>query len=357
MKLWKRLAYLAYMAIVCLALLELAVRIWGYSERYIYDPVYEPFPNSSEIPYVHKPCLHHARARGLVSLDTDKLGLRTSRGCVGYGPPDFNEIRIAIAGDSVTFGEGVPRAEDTYPEVLERILDKKLPWAKVRVFNFGVSAYSVREMVAVLQKRMLALDPKIVIMAVIPHDFDLGRTGRLDKWGYTVHSNPESLLGRHPRVRNFLRNFHILYLVRDLYYGYLGDKSVGKSKGKTSNNPLPASYVYVKRFAEIATKHHKKYIILLLPALDRSFSPQFIQQLKRDGIVFLDVSDLVKRFSRKEFMASRFDAHPSAAVHKVIASKLAGFILTNMKSVLTPANSNEHTKTETPMSTGAILQQ
>ena len=330
MNFWKRLAYLAYVVVVCLVLLELAVRFWGYSERYIYDPVYQPFPKSKEIPYVHKPCLEHARARGLVDLTTDKLGLRTSRGCVDYGPPAPNEIRIAIAGDSVTFGEGIPDAKDTYPEIVESLLQKRLPWAKVRVFNFGVSAYSVREMVAVLEKRMLAIDPDIVIMAIIPHDFDIGRAGTLDKWGYTVHARPESFLARYPRLRNFLRHFHVLYLFRDIYAGYFGKGHRAPPK-KVSKGEVPAAWQYVKRFAEIATSHHKRYIILLLPALDRTFSGKFIRWLKENKIVFLDTSHLVNEFSMDKFMASPFDAHPSAAVHRAIAKELADFILKNMK--------------------------
>ncbi len=329
MRILKRTLYMVYIFLACFLLLELFVRLWGYSDRYIYDPIYQPFPGSKEIPYVHKPCLKSAKARGLALINTDSLGLRSSKSCEKYGVKEPGELRIAIAGDSVTFGEGVKDTKDTYPERLQRILSQKLPGIKVKVFNFGVSAYSVKEMAATLKEKMLGIQPDIVIMAVIPHDFDLGRTGIVDKWGYTIHTHPGSPFSRDSEVRNVLRHIHLLYLLRDLYNQYIREGNP-QNRRCGSYDEVPASYKYVKIFVETAKKNHIKYAVVLLPSLDREFSRRFKKQLKHDNIVVLDTSLLKDEFSMGQFMASPFDAHPSAAVHKAIAQKIANFILTNL---------------------------
>ncbi len=332
MKFLKKVLYVLYLSLACILLLEICVRLWGYSDRYIYDPIYQAVPGSQDIPYFQKPCLENAKARGLAVINTDALGLRALKSCEKIGPKGPGELRIAIAGDSVTFGEGVPNTKDTYPVVLERILEAKLPNHKVRVFNFGVSAYSVKEMASILKEKILAIDPDIVIMAIIPHDFDLGRTGIVDKWGYTVHMDSHSLLCRNPTMRNFLRHFHLLYLLRDLYHAYL-ERHKSIAGGGDVDEKVPASYRYIKKFADIAKKNGIQCIVVLLPCLDRKFSRELLSMFKKDHIQFLDISNLERRFTVRQFMASRFDAHPSAMVHKAIAQAIACFILGHMEVI------------------------
>jgi len=43
-KRWKRtILYGGYLLLITLPLLEIGVRMWGYSARYIYDPIYTSF--------------------------------------------------------------------------------------------------------------------------------------------------------------------------------------------------------------------------------------------------------------------------------------------------------------------------
>ncbi|MBA3967500.1 MAG: hypothetical protein H0X47_17340 [Nitrospirales bacterium] len=48
---WKRtLSYAGYLLLVTLPLLEMGVRMWGFAERHIYDPIYWSFEPSEDIP-------------------------------------------------------------------------------------------------------------------------------------------------------------------------------------------------------------------------------------------------------------------------------------------------------------------
>jgi lysophospholipase L1-like esterase len=122
-----------------------------------------------------KPNLNHVRAHGIVWINTDALGLRSPVPGRTYGNKQANEYRIAFVGNSVTFGVGVPKAQ-TYPEIVEKTLNDLQHHCHVTVFNFGVSSYSVKEMVAILKYRVSEVNPDLVILGLVIDDFDINRT-------------------------------------------------------------------------------------------------------------------------------------------------------------------------------------
>jgi hypothetical protein len=190
----------AWVVLVTLVALEVTVRIWGYSERHIYDPIYTSYERTAEIPYVHKPNLTQARARGSAVINTDSLGLRAKTARATYGIKPSNEYRIAIVGDSFTFGEGIVRTEDTFAQVLEDTLNQRQQDVKVKVFNYGASGYSVKEMAATLRYRMPDIKPDLAVMAIIPTDLRLARTPVIDAAGFFIDPWISILLFRPVRL-------------------------------------------------------------------------------------------------------------------------------------------------------------
>lgn len=311
-----------YLLLITIFLLEIGVRMWGYSERYIYDPIYMPFTTSEDIPYIHKPNLTQARARGLAVINTDSLGLRAKTSGTIYGPKQPCEYRIAIVGDSNTFGEGVPKTEDTYAQVLEESLNQQPQAVAVKVLNFGVSAYSVKQMAATLQHRMVEVQPDLVIMAIIPEDFNLSRTPIIDTAGYLVGQSMGTLLDS--LVREVLRRIHLLYVLRDVALPWFSSsQDVGSLP---SRGEIPDSSLYIKQFKETAEQHGLGYLILLLPRMQEEAWGSLPDRLAQDGIRYLDLSPLGKEFTTEAFMASRFDLHVSPAVHQRIGESLAEYV-------------------------------
>ena len=323
-KLLKRLIFVLYLFVITSVLLEIGVRLWGYSEHHLCDPIYMPFAQTQEIPYVHKPNLVNARARGLALINTDSLGLRSKTSGERYGARMDNEYRIAIVGDSVTFGEGVLKTEDTFPQVLEDILNQKQSAVRVKVFNYAASAYSVRVMAATLQYRMLEAQPNLVMMAIVPTDFNLSRTPSVDSWGYLTDNKMSGFLHRDSNLRPLLRKVHLLYLLRDLIYPVL-DKSE-KAEDILAAGGLPQSYACLKQFSSTAEQQKLDYRIVLLPSLRSTFG-NLPAQLQQDNISQLDLSALRDQFTKEGFRSSKFDTHPSAAVHKRVGESLAAYIL------------------------------
>lgn len=324
-----------------LILLEIGVRIWGYSERYISDPIYMPFPGSEEIPFIHKPNLEGARARGMAIINTDSLGLRSRAVGAAYGAKRKDEFRIAIVGDSFTFGEGVPRTEDIFAQQLEDILNQKQNDLRVKVFNFAASGYSVKEMAATLKYRMPQVEPDLVLMAIIPDDFNVSRTPSVDAWGYSANRNLSGFVSKNSRIKRLLRKVRLVYVVRDLRYQLLSARR-GPAQPSAAA-AIPESYKYVKEFKEIAAQRRLPYAIVLLPVVREGFSDPMKDRLRQDKMAVFDLSWLVREFSPEQFIASRFDAHPSARVHRRMAEELADFVLQErLKTVALPGGSRVH---------------
>jgi hypothetical protein len=312
----RKLLYPFYLLLTTLILLEVAVRIWGYSAHYVYDPIYAPFPASDEIPFVHKPNLVNGRARGQAIINTDSLGLRSLAAGTEHGPKQPEEYRIAIMGDSVTFGEGVRQTANTYPQLLQEQLNHT-SHKQVTVFNFGVSAYSVRTMAATLQHRALAIEPDLVLMAVVPQDFDLTRTGVLDEWGYNV-SQP----ARSSRLKYLLRHSHLVYLLRDMIVQWQTRPPLSPAVPWR----LPPSYHYLQDFAAIAQANTVPYAIVLLPMWRPDEFVALPAQVAADDLVFVDLLALAGDLSLDDYRATQFDGHPSTLVHERIAAALADYV-------------------------------
>lgn len=322
--LWSFTLFLLWCVPCTILLLEIGVRIWGYSEHSIYDPIYMPYEQSADIPYVHKPGLSNARARGLAILNTDRLGLRTDIASTAeYPPKAANEKRIAVTGDSLTFGEGIKDNKDTYCSTLEQLLNKNDGAYQYRVFNFGVSAYSVREMANTLKYRMPEVLPDFVIMSVYPADFALSRTGKVDKYGYTNSAQSKEVSGIDGVFKKLLRNMHLTYLVRD-FYVQLQYKN--QKLNMNEEKKLPDSYKYLLEFRDFAQKNNLDYLIVLLPKLQDSLDKSIIGQLQQDTVHYLDLQFIKDEFSREQYQTSQFDAHPSEVVHKRIGEELAQYL-------------------------------
>lgn len=313
--------------LVTVLLMEGVTRLSGYSKRYLCDPVFAPFPEAAEIPYVLKPDLRHALAPTGTVFSTDSLGLRSPDGV-----PDSTaaDLRIAVVGDSVTFGQGVATA-DTFCEVLQAELREARPDVSVRVFNFGVPGYSVREMAASVRGRVAAVEPDLAMMCVIFSDFEVERCGVVDRWGY-LHNRKQASYD-HPDALRYLllRHFHLTYLVRDLVVRYEAGRPArnGGPSPPLLPGELPAAYPYLGQFADAAVELAIEPLVVTLPTIqhDGSELRAVTGQLEVDGVPFLDLTGLRRELSDEAFRVSPRDGHPSAAVHRRIGEELAGAVL------------------------------
>lgn len=253
-------------------------------------------------------------------------------------PKGPNEYRLAFVGDSITFGVGVVTA-DTYPEVVQATLNRLQTRCPVKVFNFAVSSYSVKEMTATLKYRVPKVSPDLMVMGIIINDFDTSRTPGVDTLGYNTHGGASDLVNRYPRVKFFLRKLHLSYVIRDVLSRALQQQKV---EAELMQGKLPDwiadSYGYVADFKKLATAYGYRYLVLTLPTWggDGSQFREIIAKFKQDGIDYYDVSGLAPVFTAREYQASRYDSHPSALVNRQIGEKLSEYIWENYLSKTCP---------------------
>jgi hypothetical protein len=169
---------------------------------------------------------------------------------------------------------------------------------------------------------MVEIQPDMVVMAIIPQDFNLSRTPIIDKAGYLVDQRVSFLLDS--PVREVLRGVHLMHVLREIALPWLSPtQNVGSL---LSRGEIPDSYRYLQRFKETAEQHGLTYLILLLPRMQEKAWGPLPARLTQDGITYLDLSALSKEFTREQYMASRFDPHASPAVHQRIGESLADYV-------------------------------
>jgi hypothetical protein len=90
-----------------------------------------------------------------------------NRGPAWAPTPAPGVLRIAALGDSFTFGQGV-EIEDSFPAVMGRELDAA--GLKSEVLNFGVPGHATPQEVALVQDRVAAAKPDLVLIHVFAND-------------------------------------------------------------------------------------------------------------------------------------------------------------------------------------------
>ena len=112
-------------------------------------------------------------------MKTNSLGLREDEIVV---PKPAGTRRIVGLGDSFAMGYGVEK-EDTYLEVMERALADRYPDQEWETVNAGVAGHDPVFSEQLLRRRLLPLQPDIVLLLVNQSDvFDIVSRGGVDRF-------------------------------------------------------------------------------------------------------------------------------------------------------------------------------
>jgi hypothetical protein len=130
----------------------------GFNELTFYWDLYHPVYGWTNLPG------YRSDARVPFRVTINGQGLRGPR---DYAPrPAPGVARIAVVGDSCTFGEGVDD-DQTLPRYLERFLSGS------EVLNFGVHGHGLGEMVLRLEREVFAFNPDhILLVLTVPPDLE-----------------------------------------------------------------------------------------------------------------------------------------------------------------------------------------
>lgn len=126
-------------------------------------------PNPSDlIIYELRPSITERFEHAMVT--TNSFGMRNPE--VPLEKPD-GTYRIAVLGDSYTFGWGVEQ-EQPFPRLLEKELNQSGALEqRIEVLNFGVPGYATFQEVAAFQEKGSKFKPDMVVVYFISNDFGL----------------------------------------------------------------------------------------------------------------------------------------------------------------------------------------
>lgn len=312
---------------VALVMLEVFLRLWGYSA-----PVFR-------LPDLQHGWLLTPNARGVARKEVDNYVVLNRAGFHDYERNKNKQLgvyRIAILGDSFVQGTEVPK-EYLFSSKLEAQLNTAGLQSRYEVLNFGVVGYGTTQEYLLLESKVWGYKPDLIILAVfIGNDvadnyyktaeslkdqrpyFSLNEDGVLTR----VQGYPSRIVTlRDTTFFSLINASNAIQLSKELALRILGRRSAHshdpiKHRITYKDNvyqPTPdRDWVYawkltealLRKMSTTVIKRDKKFLILLLPeaiAVDQR------RELRQDFEAGIKVSDLFYPNRRLRDFASEND--------------------------------------------------
>ena len=302
-----------------------------------------------------------------VTINSQRLRSETE---YGFEPP-AEVTRIAVLGDSFTFGIGANDAE-TYPAQLERMLRETL---RVQVINAGVGGTGTGEQARRFDLLVKQFHPHIVVLTAISNDVD----DDLDRGLFVLSSSGEvrprpleelaaadrrarttrDIVGRLPGYSLLSQHSHLLNLTRDAINAtVVGARRAEASRAAAvAQNPnleeryrsygLPLMAGEVLWLKKRVQQSGAQFVVVFIPqreAVYPSAAPwakevrwktgAIVELLQRvcseNQIPFKDLTPRLRELSRKAPQPLYYeerDTHPAPTGYRAIAEEVAELLL------------------------------
>ncbi|RJQ18469.1 MAG: SGNH/GDSL hydrolase family protein [Nitrospiraceae bacterium] len=263
------------------------------------------------IGHIHRPNVTKHLMNSTVKINSD--GLRDREYPIAKG----DSYRIAVLGDSLTFGWGVEH-EDSFENILETEINKRYP---VELINFGAGNYNTEQEVNLFLEKGLKYKPDKVIAFYFINDAEVTpKKSKLWFLGYSrfisfYWSRIHALLNRQVESKSFKSFYSELYA--DDHEGWIRTKK---------------AFLDLK---EICRKEKIELQVVLLPELhdvDNTIFNDIYDKvsgfLSDNGISNLNLAGTFSSYKNPiDLWVSYDDAHPNKLAHKIIAEKTLDFVL------------------------------
>ncbi len=275
------------------------------------------------------------------NLDVIFRGERVTTNRHGFRDRDYSDVkspgtkRILGLGDSIMFGWGVAQ-EESYPELLETMLNERFPSTDWEVLNTAVPGYNTAMEMAVLEAHGLSFDPDMVVVGFCGNDFDLPQFiaesenhWRLDR-SYLADLVARRLSGAPPEEDQGGDGFGLRRVpgtrnsnpieVPDRYRDMVGWESYERSLATLKALSEQHAFEVVNVFFGIEQGKGKTRAIELSSQL---------------GFHVVDLAEAIRAYLREhgiphyrpsELVRSEKDPHPSALGHRLCAEEILRYL-------------------------------
>lgn len=267
-------------------------------------------------------------------IKTNSLGMRDDE---PHPKNDSSLHRIAVIGDSFTFGFGV-RGEHTYPNVLERLLNKEIEGRRFEVLNFGVGGYSTRDEALVLKHKAIDWDLDLVIVGYYFNDPEIDPIQPLHSYYQEVSWWQYSNLLR--LIAKAKQHWDIKKYGAGNYFRYLH---------ATNGQKWQSVVVSLEEMKSVSAKRKIPILLVIFPVTkNRSWADYPYQDLhqqvtditNKNGIYVLDLYEDFSQYHSQELMVGPHDNHPSKIGHEVAAYAIYQWIVVNKEKIIVARSEN-----------------
>lgn len=328
---------------VALVLFELFLRIWSPAIVF-----YKTLPIHRESPVFGWELIPNASGRGHMM---ERIDINTD------GNRDFPEAaaagskRVAVLGDSFTFGMGIELV-DTYHKELENLL--KAGGIPSRTYNFGVIGYDMWQIVEIARRKAIPLNPDLIIIGFFHNDMARNVPPFVQNPGWPGE-NPFALETKKPAfyLGEFLQNLNKILekFYRDKRGEEYRESMAQRRREFGPENPDSMNYqiLYGKASIELYEGFSKKMkelsdaakgrgipvLAVFIPDAAQINNPQaqhvngfFRSECEKHGIHFIDITPIFESESDpRDMYMLPLDAHTSSLGHERIASAIHEYIL------------------------------
>lgn len=235
-----------------------------------------------------------------VQVALNSEGLRD----VEHGPLKENGVvRILALGDSFTLGDGV-EMEESYPKVLEEVLNHEKHGKTFEVINAGVYGWDASQEYLYLKHYGLRYNPDLIIWGLyVGNDFyDTARGGLLEMEAGVLRSKPvaidsnlklKALLEQIPAYPYLSHNSHLLTLMKrgvSKLISIKKDAEFGRfTLSLYSRAPIPEVRDSIELIKEIlkdgyglAQSNGASFLLVIIPAYEQIYTERY--GLSQEGV-------------------------------------------------------------------------
>lgn len=232
--------------------------------------------------------------------------------------------RIAVVGDSITFGWGVS-LEDSYPKLIEKALNKS---RKIEVLNFGFPGYVSSQELPLIQEKVLDYKPDMIILGHF--------LGSLDKpWNLFDTKTPIPT-----PIKIFLNEHSCSYnWLKEKYNNALNKAGIIEKlsyKELYNNSELWKKHLeFFQNLSKISKENNITTIVVLLPNWENlNDSYEFVKEdemlikaVNDTGMASLDIFPYLKGINAEDYRIEH--VHPNEKGDEKIAEIIVNFINNN----------------------------
>ncbi len=262
------------------------------------------------------------------NLDNYFKGARLTTSSIGLADKEYSlekpedTLRIAVVGSSWSMASGVPTDRSYHAILEERLnLDPALP--NIEIINFSVEYYSLREIVAIARKKVLAWNPDIIIVAVTFTTASLSWDGIIANRELPPKNNP------------FFTSFALRAITGAMGIKWIGStdprrEALGKYGMGVFRDQLTRSLREINAAADPEGARTMLLWLAFEPLQGKVLAD--VKAMAEDTGVIVVRGEKPLMGTKREQEAlriSRFDRHPNELAHSKIADELESALIEN----------------------------